>query len=395
MEKIVKIITSVMFIISFASFASIVKASILIEQVYVNPKITESGGEAILLRNTVDYPLSLENWTLATQVSLRDIIFPKIIIMPNQTFLVGDKDWNTKKDNSFWRNADFEETFTLDNNDGGIAIFDSKGNIIDAVGWGNATKMEFPFYKENPTSIPPEGKVLLRRNNTNNNLQDFIISDPEFEADDTLVVFTNVSRLIEIKQISILPDDFEKEGVQILPPVFGQKDITIIAEINGVLDEQVTAVFGNKTIELKSVNNNGYEGHFFVDASLSTGTHSIMVFVDDFSAIQTFEYFPKKKLVVEQKSVSLKTVVGQRVSGSILLQNQGNTLMYVEAVVIGNSSVDQYIELSLDGVEFQHPSDFHIDLAVNQVKQVYVAVDLPKTIAKGFYTSRIRFKEIS
>ena len=105
--------------------------AVVIEQIYPNPG-TESGGEAVMLHNSGNTTLLLENWTLATQASLRDVVFPSIVLNPGQTFLVADTGWSTKKDDVFWRDADFEETLTLGNENGGVALIDAAGAAVDA-----------------------------------------------------------------------------------------------------------------------------------------------------------------------------------------------------------------------------------------------------------------------
>ncbi len=378
------------FIATLLFCAAFVQAQVVIEQVYPNPAGTESGGEAILLRNTAGNPVSLENWTLATMASARDVVFPAITLEPNQLFLVADTGWKEKRDDLAWREADLEETITLANEDGGIAIIDNAGNTVDTVGWGDPANMRTPLFMGIPAPTPPQQKALARVANSRNNAQDFIVAEPDFEAADVIVIVVTVAnQTITINEVKILPDEQEKEGVQIAPPQSGQKRIIVKAAVDG--DAALVAKLLNQTIELEQVNESSYEGFFLVDARFPAGTYTIEVIGENTSAKATFEYLPVKKVSIEKTQVSISTKAGQRASGSVIVQNKGNVPLKLETLLVGNNSLN--IEVSLDGLVFKKPADLNIELAPGQERKVHVAINAPQKA--GVYKTRLRIRDVS
>ena len=112
--------------------------AVWINQVYYDPAGSETYGEALELYNPLNESVDISEWIIWTTSSEKDAIIPKdTFIEPNGYFLIADQKWSEEKDNETWRNADLEEKITLKNTNGGVAIQDNVGNIIDAVGWGD------------------------------------------------------------------------------------------------------------------------------------------------------------------------------------------------------------------------------------------------------------------
>ncbi|MBI4017157.1 MAG: lamin tail domain-containing protein [Candidatus Aenigmarchaeota archaeon] len=390
-----KIIVLLGIILFCAGFAY---GQLVIEQVYANPKGSESGGEAVLLRNTGSEPVLMENWTLATQASLRDIVFPAVIVGPEQHFLIADAGWSEMRDDSLWRDADLEQTMTLGNENGGVALIDVAGNIIDAVGWGSAEDMRYPLYKGVPVFAAPERKVLLRTENTGNNVEDFIVADPDFESSDIiLLVVTVVNKTITILNVSVLPDESLMDGVQISPPVSGTKVITVRAVIDGSLEgfpeDGVSAQLVNQTIYLERLNDDVYEGVFVVDVIFPAGNHTIKLTAGDMVYNATFEYLPHKKVNIAKKQLSLSSVAGKRTVGEVVLENQGNARLILQAILVGNNSLSE-VKVSLDGMVFRSLQDISVALGAGESRKVFVAVEVPRQMRSGTYKTRLKFKEI-
>ncbi len=158
-----------------------VSAGVVISQVLYDPVGTESGGEAIELRNDGSVAEDISGWVIATESSSTDAVIPEnTVLQPGQTFLIADKNWDDSKDNPEWRSADYEETITLGNKDSGIALI-SDGEVIDAVGWGDSTNIEGGLYEGSPAAMASPGKALLRTQDSDDNFEDFVVADADFQ----------------------------------------------------------------------------------------------------------------------------------------------------------------------------------------------------------------------
>ena len=372
---------------------SLAHASVLIEQVYVNPVGSESGGEAVVIRNAREDIVFLENWTLATQTSKKDATLPAIRLWPNQTFLIADTGWNEKKDDLLWKEANYEEAITLDNAEGGIALIDTRGTIIDAVGWGDTSNIEPTLYQGMPTRIPPEGKVLFRKEYTGNNAQDFILSDPQFEHEDTLFVVVNITEEVKIIRVMLSPDEAKDEGIQVLIPLKGTKKVKVEAEVVG-RPNRVYGILAGQIIEFMAKNSSTFVGEFIIDTLFQPGSHTIGVHADEAEENTVFTAHVQQKIRVDQTRVLLTSLPGKPAQASVLITNEGFASVRLHPTIIGNSSLDSFIEVSLDGENFQHPSDVQIHLNPKETRILFVRVATPTTFLSGVYKSRIRMEEI-
>lgn len=131
--KIMYLIIALMLCVTFAH------AEVVVYQVLYDPVGSESGGEAVELKNVGDEPVDLSGWLIATDASDHDAKLPdNALLMPGKTYLVADEKWDEAKDNSSWRKADYLETLTLGNTNGFVALV-SANRTIDSVSWGNAS----------------------------------------------------------------------------------------------------------------------------------------------------------------------------------------------------------------------------------------------------------------
>src|SRR3989344_9360238 len=113
------------------------QAEIVVYQVLYDPIGSESGGEAVELKNSGKEAVDLSGWVLATDASEKDATIPaNTILLPGMTYLVADENWNDKKDDFAWKKADHEETITLGNTNGWVKLMQDQ-NVRDEVTWGN------------------------------------------------------------------------------------------------------------------------------------------------------------------------------------------------------------------------------------------------------------------
>lgn len=190
-----------------------VSADVVIHQVLYDPLGSESGGEAVELLNTGDEPVDMSGWVLATESSKTDATIPEgTIVEPGQAVLVADAGWNASRDNTEWRPADSEERLTLSNADGGVALL-ANGEIVDAVGWGDADGIDEGLFEGLPAAEVKPGNALLRVQDSDDNRADMVEAPAEFyegmpvriAADVTLSApVIEVSDALELKPEGVL-----------------------------------------------------------------------------------------------------------------------------------------------------------------------------------------------
>lgn len=179
-----------------------VSADVIIYQVLYDPVGTESGGEAVELKNTGSAPVDVSGWVIASESSATDVTLPNNAVIPaGQTYLVADANWDTKKDNSQWRSADYEETMTLGNADSGIAL-KSNSSVIDAVGWGDEEEINAGLWEGSPASPATAGHALVRTSETNDNSADFTSMPADFFDGIPVIINANVSISLPAFEIS-------------------------------------------------------------------------------------------------------------------------------------------------------------------------------------------------
>ncbi len=174
-------------------YAQLASASIVINQVLYDPVGTESGGEAVELKNDGSSAVDVSGWVLKTESSAADATFPaNTILQPGTTFLIADEGWSANKDDSSWKSADYEEKLTLGNTDSGIALI-SNTTVVDAVGWGDKEAIDISLFEGSPAVMVASGKALLRTKDTDDNIQDFIETVPDFQDGIPVPVTANVT----------------------------------------------------------------------------------------------------------------------------------------------------------------------------------------------------------
>jgi len=183
-------------------FVPFVSANVVINQVLYDPVGTESGGEAVELKNDGSSAVDVSGWILSTESSAADATLPSgTVIRAGETFLIADVGWNASRDNSSWKSADYEEKITLGNTDSGVALL-KNGTVIDAVGWGDEAGIDASLYEGTPAEMAATGNALLRVKDTDDNSKDFIEAVPDFQEGIPVPITANVTISVPSIEIS-------------------------------------------------------------------------------------------------------------------------------------------------------------------------------------------------
>jgi len=350
-------------------------SAVEIHQVYYNPVNSESGGEAVEFFNPHPFDVDISGWELATESSLKDAVFPANSSIPaNDYFLLADDNWDERKDNSNWRSADFTTPITLSNSDSGIALVNSTGSTVDAVGWGSAQGIDAGLFIGSPCSGVSQGKALLRVNNTDDNFNDFIGSEPDFFGGNVVPVVVNVSDSVS-SSARIL------EGSSIVP-VPGEN-----LSIHVWSDKQLSATLFENTVSMEQVNNNTFEAVFDIPFYTAPGNYTI-VFSD--SSSLEFEIQELRKFEVIADTVGFSVVPGG--SGlsrqKVRVKNQGNVDLVFSLDLIDDSLDSAVFEYSFNNGDF-FGFDELFEIAPGSSAELNFRISVPDSMSLGKYKSLI------
>jgi len=344
-KKWLRLIALLLLLPKFAS-------AVVIHQVLYDPNI-EGGGEAVELFNPESSALDISGWAIATETSSTDAIVPaNTSITANGYFLIADKGWDESKNNSKWRSADYEETLTLTNTHAGIALVDSDGKTIDALGWGEKDKIDKGLFEGTPANHVKQGRVLLRTQDTDDNSKDFADSEPDFFGKNTIKVSVNVTQP-EVSEI--IEDDSPAPGVQLMP-------------------------IAGETRHVKTTNSS-----FELPYNMAPGNYTI----DGLS----FEVLSLEAYDIIKEKITLTAIPGKKtVSDSkIIFKNLGNVDLdfgfEAEDLKKGEQTISiDYLSLVVDGAE-QGLED--IKVKAGEETTVQFALFVPDNAEKGFYETMI------
>jgi len=364
-----------LFIFSILSCSS---SAVQIHQVYYDPVSTESGGEAIELYNPDPYDIDIGGWIIATESSEKDAVLPANSSIPAKGFfLIADDGWDEKKDSPDWRSADFTTPITMNNDDSGIALRNSSGALLDALGWGSASGIKEGLFSNSPSNDVPQGKALLRTDTTDDNSNDFIEADPSFLGDNVIPLEVNVSDSVSN------PSAYVLEGAIIKPTAGVNKSIHVRSKSGGF------AVFLNSSKVLNQVDNNTYEAIFAIPYYLSAGKYS--VFFSDNTELN-FEYSALKSFDVISEKISFNVVPGSSSISSkkAVIRNSGNVDLVMSIGISSNSSLlaPSNFKYSLDNEEFAEFSEI-FELPSGSEQNIWFKINIPEDTELGTYSSLI------
>jgi hypothetical protein len=418
--------------------------NIVITQVLYNPSGSETGREAVELFNPTSNAIDVSGYVLLTERSstnstpLVDATLPGgTLVGANSYYLVADTGWSLNKD-AGWPLADYEEAITLTNSDAGVALA-YNSVIIDAVGWGDASKIGAGLYEGAPTLNVDDGYSVKRDMaggvyvDTNNNIDDFYSSIPSFgvndASDDNNTDTTNISinaiitgSLPEIVSIS-MDDDSAADGFQVSPEPKQSTSIQVSVEVsdfNGVGDIDVVRInVNNKDYQLQKtsdINNTNaiYGGSFDMEFYRSPGIYDVIVFVSDKSNLNntkttSFQYLSLVALEVDTSSITFTATPGQvsEILGDldpstldrITLRNIGNTVLDIQIAgtdLTNNNNVINVgdIEYSLDGTYYalsqtKQQADINLEPGQSALQALNLRLNVPSGVNPGTYTGSI------
>ena len=378
MRKIFVCIAQLMCIICLFTVGSYSSLAVQIYQVYYDPVSTESGGEAIELYNSDPYDIDVSGWIIATESSQKDAILPaNTSISANSYFLIADDGWDEKKDDPNWRSADFTTAITMNNDDSGIALRNSSGALLDALGWGSASGINEGLFSGSPAGDIEQGRVLLRIDSTDDNSNDFIDAAPSFFGDNIIQVEINVSESVQN------PTAFILEGEKIKPTAGSNKSIHVRSRTQSV------ATFLNSTKVMQEIDNTTYEAVFSIPFSLYAGNYSI--FFSDNTELN-FEYLALASFDVVSDKISFNVIPGTSSVSSkkAVIKNTGNVDL---SLLLDIASEDPLIspdnfKYGLDNNEFAEFSE-SFELPAGAFSDIYFRITIPSDAELGSYFNLI------
>jgi hypothetical protein len=364
-------------------------SAVYINQVLYDPEGSETSSEAIELHNPYTSDMNIGGWIIATETSSKDAVVPaNSIIKAKGYYLVADTGWNS----SVWRAADHEEKITMHNDNSGIALKDANGTVIDAVGWGKSSEIKNNLYEGTPAIDVKEGKVLLRKNDTDNNSADFIEALPDFSDPNSIKIIVNVTNSTgNVSSVRLdIDDDSEKKGTQIRPVSGGRRKVRIVA----VASDEVSATFLNQTIVLNHTDNNTYEGYLELEHDLSPGNYSVNVAGNELF----FEYLELLDFTVTSNKIQFSTLPGREsvAKTNAVVKNTGNVDLniYLEAddlVFEENKIGADNLQISSDNENFGDLDETFV-LNPGEELSLYFSLFVPAKTRLGNYHSIVSLK---
>jgi len=416
--------------------------NVMITQVLYDP-ITESGGEAVELYNPTSASIDVSGWLLATETSPTDVTFPdNTMVSSGGYYLVADAGWSSSKDDSLWREADYEEIMTLTNIDAGVALSDGS-NIIDAVGWGDALNIGSGLFEGTPSSGSIEGESLVRIKSggsyvdSNDNLNDFLAAAPDFhnssfgddlfsDSEITIVAIVGGSFPV-INSFDILTDDdTSTAGNQVNPVPKQNKTVEVESVIshdngNGYINNVMIAI-GSRNINMtKELELNStvsmYKANFSMSYYESAGNYTAVLTVTDNSgfsdnASASFDYMSLIAMEIDTNSLQFAAMPGmsseiigdmdESTATNTTIKNIGNLVFDVELSGTNLSSSSNIIDVG--NIQYTFNGDYNNSLAgtlsyLPQTKQLGIEtvskqplsfkLSIPTATVPGNYTGTI------
>jgi hypothetical protein len=378
---------AVLWFLALLALLNAAHASVVISQVLYDPINTESGGEAVEIRNDGSSAVDIGKWVIATESSAADATIPEgTLLSPGASFLIADTGWSSAKDSPAWKSADLEETITMANSDSGIALKDSSGAIIDSLGWGSPANIKQGLYEGTPASQVPAGKALARIKDTNNNAADFSEAEPMFFSGENVAIIVNVTSQVTTPLslgAALNDDDSAEPGVQLNPVAGGTRTLHLEAYYNG---SWVKASWLGRSVEL-SKNGSKWSGELSLEYFDAPGLQQIAITADKANATIPVTVLELSSARVETKTVWLKAQPGSTAEGEINVRNEGNVAVDVSwsgsDLVFGNASI------SSENLVISSRT-----ILPGETKSIGVRLAVPESALPGEYKSIVKMNEV-
>ena len=410
-------------------------AQVKISEVYVDPIGTESGGEAIELKNTGSSPIDISGYVIKTETAAADATIPGgSILAANAYYLIADAGWSTAKDNPAWPDANHMEAMTFTNSNAGVALLDAQGTTLDAVGWGTPADISPGLFEGTPVSSITPGMSLVRIQDTNDNQADFSTSDPNLQSSGTgggssnqtpnaiSFAVTVLEPIIEIKNVSTFDEDQFTAGTQVYPIPNMKKNMTFVINVSD--PDRVTSVEVRVNTKQAFANRSGnaFVAHIPMNFYDHAGTYDAVVYVSTVTSTKnqtiTFEYIGMTAFALDTGTIGCEVTPGQHceVSGDTsmnstdhpTIQNIGNTnlnlKLHGEALVgssgsIGVDSIKYYFSGDLTTIATLSSSPqlalVDMEYGAQELLDVSFLLDVPPNAAPGEYLSSIYVAAVS
>lgn len=417
-EKIRKIIAFLILIITTNSVAAV-----YISQVQYDP-LDESKGEFVELYNNNIFEVNISLWTIRTEASQKDATIPDgVILPPLGYFLVSDVGFSSSNNSARWPAADHEEPISLYNSNSGVAIVDSNGTIMDAVGWGDPAGIDPLLYETEPALPGIEGQSLLRIRDTGNNQEDFIATNPVFvRNNNSMTLIVNIapasasntsngssSSPITITNMSISPDDDDLiNGIQITPKPGKGKKIKI--DVTAIGAEKVFARLNGENKSLRKYSG-VYKASFNMSYYLAPGVYTIEVTAQNGSEEVTssidFEYLPLIAMDIDSARISFINLTQGETSYLIgdsdpatkdkpTIKNIGN--IELDLKLSGTDMKSDFNSINITNMLYSFSADFavnrtltdtqdrfNLSLGLNSLSPLSLGLFIPQGLQEGTY----------
>ncbi len=403
---------------------------LIISQVLYNPNGSDTDREAIEIYNPTNETINLNGWHLATSSSSSDLTLPNSSIKPHSYFLVADSGWSTHK-NSDWPDADYEESISLVNTNGGVALINKDNNSVDSVGWGDENKISPTLYEGTPSTGVADGEALLRRKDnssfidTDNNSNDFYAGEVNLHNSNYTsnnkeginIYFRVVQPDLEVLNITIL-DDINETNNSITPKPNSYRKLYVKVEVN--LNSSVNISLTNLSYvnqaNLTKAGNFSYEymAEFEVPYYSQPGIYNVKVEVrsgnQSVTNYSSFKYESLLSITIDANSIDLGDVKAG--SDSIIfgdsdtatldsptVKNTGNVVLDAK-VLPGTYNGFEYsnIYYSFGSAQVTNSlsdeRNFDLNLEPADSTAFNIKLEVPKTQALGRYSCLIMIQGV-
>ena len=406
-------------------------AQIYISEVLYDPFTSESGGEAVEVYNSGNKAINLSSYTLMTASSSTDATFPEgAIILARGYYLIADTNWDSRKDDITYPKSDYEEPITMKNTDSGVALVDTHGSIVDAVGWGVAP-IDSSLYKGTPTNYSENGQSLTRISFTGNNKNDFVSSIPNFinshneskdisnNAIDLHIYVPNSSDYI--KNVSI---PYNYENKLLLSPG-REKIINITFLVNKQIQIiDIYSIFNNTKFDVSLMSStNNYEKYYVpitLDYYTIPGNYSLMILINSSTNTYTkevsFEIMPLLSFEIDLTTINCSAALNLTclITGDInistsdqpTIRNIGNKPL--DFKIYATNFTDEQNIININNVKFSlgnnpettlmnKPTLYNIDLITgpNSMLPLSLLINIPSDAKSGKYKTRLILMGVS